>query len=553
MVATADGSVTGRGATGPGATGPGGTGPSVTDLAAMQGRSPRIEELVEHAATLTPDARLSRLTDAALERQLVTQTVRVAAETSRWLDLIAEVVVRGIWADHGARSPAAWLSWRLGIAPSTAREHVRVALRLRELPQIHARFGAGTLSYSKVRALTRIAVPELEELLLTWADQATGADLDRIAKGVVQARRAADDDRSHDDEQRAARAGLDVLIGDDGEVELRWRLDAADGMEVLGILDRLVELEDAAEEASMIADAAATTTDAGGSVSAWARPSRSTRQRQGQVLHDLLVAARDTTPPDTSGADRHTLVLQVDAAGLAADLAERPARRVPIEVAGSRRVHPSMSVSVLRRLACDAGVVIVPTGSSRVPIDVGRRRRRPTAALLRALMIRDRSCRFPGCATGRHLHAHHVWHWADGGPTDLANLVLLCGAHHRQIHKPGWQLVRSTGGEVIVRPPGADGRPAPPLVTAPQLPGLDPAARAASMAPGSAIAPSSHHESGPSTGAATIGREAASAEAPDQLTPQHWSDDDPLQIDLLIAILEQELAQTRGEGLAHVA
>jgi hypothetical protein len=508
------------------------TGLSPTDLAAMQGRAPRIEELVEHAATLERDTALTVLTDQALERQLVTQTVRIAAETSRWLDLVAEVVIRGLWADQGARSPAAWLSWRLGVAPSTAREHVRVALRLRELPLIHGRFAAGTLSYSKVRALTRIAVPELEELLLTWSDQATGADLDRIAKGVVQARRAAADERSHDAEERSARFGLDVLIGDDGEVELRWRLDAADGMEVLSILDRLVELEDRAEEASR----ASAAVDEG----APPTPGPSLRQRQGQLLHHLLIAARDTTPPDTSGADRHTLVIQVDAADLAHDPDAAPSRRVPIEVPGSRRARPSMSASVLRRLACDAGVVVVPTvdsgtTGSRTPIDVGRRRRRPTAALRRALRLRDRSCRFPGCSTTRHLHAHHVVFWDEGGPTDLANLVLLCGSHHRQIHRPGWQLTWGVNGSVIVRPAGVDGQPGRALAVAPQLPGV-----IAERETASAEALDPHHG-------------GASAEAPDRLTPEHWQNDDPLQIDLLIAILDQELTQARGLELEQAA
>jgi hypothetical protein len=510
---------------------------SSTDLAAVQGRPPRMEELVEHAATLDRDAGLAALTDADVEQRLVTQTVQIAAATSRWLDLVAEVVVRGIWADHGARNPAAWLSWRLGIAPSTAREQIRVALRLRELPLIHARFATGALSYSKVRALTRIAVPELEELLLTWADQATGADLDRIAKGVVQARRAASSERSEGAEQPAARPGLDVLIGDDGEVEVRWQLDATDGMEVLAILDRLVELEDEAEGGDGSGSGEVAVAGNAGGTAAARRATGSVRQRQGELLLNLLVAARDTTPADTSGADRHTLVVQVDADQLAAD----PARRVPIEVAGHRRARPTMSAAVLRRLACDAGVVLVPTSSGRTPIDVGRRRRRPTASLRRALNVRDRSCRFPGCGTTRHLHAHHVVHWADDGPTDLSNLVLLCGSHHRQIHEPGWQLTWGSDSALVVRPPGRDGRTAPALAAAP---GLE----------------SEWRSPGDTTTAATGARDPnASAEAfqapagIDALTPDHWADDDPLQLDLLIAILHQELARTNAGALAQVA
>jgi hypothetical protein len=66
---------------------------------------------------------------------------------------------------------------------------------------------------------------------------------------------------------------------------------------------------------------------------------------------------------------------------------------------------------------------------------IARLRPRLTAALRRALVLRDRTCRFPGCGASRHLHAHHITHWADGGPTDLSNLVLVCSHHHRFIHQ----------------------------------------------------------------------------------------------------------------------
>lgn len=84
-------------------------------------------------------------------------------------------------------------------------------------------------------------------------------------------------------------------------------------------------------------------------------------------------------------------------------------------------------------------------------------------------MVRDRSCRFPGCGARRHLHAHHVRHWADGGRTDVANLVLVCGYHHRFVHERGWQVTPAAAGTFRFAPPG--GTPRPPCGT---LPGIDP-------------------------------------------------------------------------------
>jgi hypothetical protein len=98
-----------------------------------------------------------------------------------------------------------------------------------------------------------------------------------------------------------------------------------------------------------------------------------------------------------------------------------------------------------------------PDGSPR---DVGRAQRFVTPALRRLLDERDAGCcQFPGCPRRRNLHAHHVRHWfAHGGTTDLANLVLLCGFHHRLVHEHGYRVQRGDDRWTFVRP---DGRPIP--------------------------------------------------------------------------------------------
>jgi hypothetical protein len=114
-------------------------------------------------------------------------------------------------------------------------------------------------------------------------------------------------------------------------------------------------------------------------------------------------------------------------------------------------------------LACDATVrpLLHRQGT---PIDVGRSRRLVTSAQRRALRARDGGCVFPGCGHARFVDAHHVDHWLTGGPTDLANLVLLCRHHHRGHHRgeyrirttsvPGrFQFVEADGGRIIGAPP----------------------------------------------------------------------------------------------------
>jgi hypothetical protein len=133
----------------------------------------------------------------------------------------------------------------------------------------------------------------------------------------------------------------------------------------------------------------------------------------------------------------------------------------PVEFDHTGPVAPD----VARRLACDASVrrVVMTPGSE--PLDVGRRTSVVPAAMRRAVIVRDRDCRFPGCERPHSwCDAHHVVHWADGGPTSLANLLLLCRRHHGMVHRTGgFRLTLEEGVPVFRRPDGSvlEGR-APP-------------------------------------------------------------------------------------------
>ena len=120
---------------------------------------------------------------------------------------------------------------------------------------------------------------------------------------------------------------------------------------------------------------------------------------------------------------------------------------------------PELPAATARRLACDARARVLLSGGPGERLYLGRRRRLASPAQIAALTVRDDGrCRFPGCTHQRYLHAHHVRSWLDGGPTDLDNLVLLCGFHHRLVHDRGYGIRVDVGGWRFSRP---DGTPVP--------------------------------------------------------------------------------------------
>ena len=121
-----------------------------------------------------------------------------------------------------------------------------------------------------------------------------------------------------------------------------------------------------------------------------------------------------------------------------------------------------VSAQTARRIACDAGVIPVLLGACGEPLDVGRASYPVTTAIWRALVARDRGCAFAGCdRPPEWCQAHHIWHWADGGPTAVTNMCLLCTRHHRAVHHDGWQVILADGQILTIPPPWVDPDRAP--------------------------------------------------------------------------------------------
>jgi hypothetical protein len=333
---------------------------------------------------------LSALTTEELIDGVATLAAHLFAGTCRWLELVGELDRRGGWAEEGVGSLPEWLAWRCALAPRAAREHVRVARRLPELPLIHGAFAAGQLSYAKVRALTRVASAESEGELLLLARVMTAAQLERAVRAYRRVT-TAEADAAHES------ADLSVFWCDDGSLEIHGRLAPEDGALLLRALE-------AARD------------------SRWSRERGSAEPRPTQQASnaEALVAVAEAALANPDGyrpaGERYQIVVHADEAALADDA----------EGACELDDGSALAPETARRLACDASIV-----------RNGRKTRAIPPAMLRALRRRDRGCRFPGCENRRFLDAHHVHHWARGGETRMDNLLLLCRRHHRSVHEGG--------------------------------------------------------------------------------------------------------------------
>ncbi len=336
-----------------------------------------------------------------LEAQICELAGHLAAATCRFLVLLADFDARRGWASWEMNSCAQWLSWKCQMGSGAAREHVRVARALRDLPVIREEFAAGRLSYAKVRALTRIATPETEAGLAEIAGPMTGNQLERFARAHRKV--------SHADDA-AARVRR----------RLAWRLEE-DGS--LAGTFRLPPLAGAA------------------------------------LLKALRAAAGDLEHPHAAGTGD---------AGVSAETPAPVPAPAPGHPADPARCHvedgPAVSVGTAQMLGCTAALSWMRHGRDGAVLDLGRRRRRPTAALRRAARERDTCrCRFRGCES-RRIDLHHIQHWANGGRTELANLISLCKYHHMLVHDRGYLIATGPGGTFsFYRPDGTLLPPSPAL------------------------------------------------------------------------------------------
>ena len=381
------------------------------------------------------EVKLRRLGDEIAEL-----AARLDAATARLLDLIRDFDARGGWG-NGFRSCAEWLTWRIGLAPGAAREHVRVARALGTLPRL-SQASRGELSYSKVRALTRVATAETEERLLKVGKAGTAAHVERIVRAWRYVDRQAEIRETA--ERHRARA-LHVYQDEDGMVIIRGRLEPEAGAVLMQALAAARETPSQRRlaEANVPAGTSGPTGPAATQTGPLVTEDMPTwGQQQADALALLAETALHRGMDPGAPGERYQVVVHVDAAVLADGDASGQA------VLDGARV----SAETAQRLACDASRVVIRHDADGNITEVGARTRTIPPALRRALQHRDQGCRFPGCGS-RFGQGHHIRHWAQGGPTTLSNLTMLCRRHHRAVHEDGYQVERKAHGELVFRWP----------------------------------------------------------------------------------------------------
>lgn len=346
-----------------------------------------------------------------IEQEIAALADEVGRRMARWLDLIAQFDVRSGARRAGFRSTSDWLAWRCGLDARTAREHVRVARRLSELPRVADAFADGELSYSKVRAIARTDFED-EHTLLALARASTTDQLEAAVRGLRNAPSGDVDVARRAHERRRVEWWWD----DDGALRISAQLSPEEGAAFIDAIETGAEALHPEEDPAVV------------------RPPLIARRAD--ALAEIVL----------SGAPATQVVLHADLEALACTATEAEERRGEV---CALEAGPAVPSDTARRLSCDGEVVS----------DLGRRRRVVSPALRASLERRDAGCRFPGCTRRHGLHAHHLKHWVRGGRTDKDNLVLLCPFHHRLLHEDGFTAARSSLGEVAFR--GPDGREVP--------------------------------------------------------------------------------------------
>ncbi|QUQ62506.1 HNH endonuclease signature motif containing protein [Kutzneria sp. CA-103260] len=344
-----------------------------------------------------------------------------SAEVCRRADYVRQVeVVAELWSrtahtkdDQAAMVTDLMAQWK--VTRAEARDLLRHT-ELFEHEAVHEAAGEGLLSkqHLAVIDMTLTEAPEgqrdeVEAALLEKAAEFDGATLRVIARHILQL--LDQDGKAPDDRELAEpKRELHLTSRKDGSVVFRGKIDQESGAKLTALLSPLAKPTSADDN-------------------------RTTPERQGDAFAEIIDLAAGSEDLPQEGGERPHLALTMS-------LKDFQEQRGTADVEG---MGP-MDAASARRIGCDSKVMRVVLGAKSEVLDIGRASRTIPNQIRRALIIRDKECAFPGCQRRpRQCHAHHVIHWADGGPTSVDNLVLLCGHHHRLIHHSHWTVKINEG------------------------------------------------------------------------------------------------------------
>jgi len=335
------------------------------------------------------------------------------------------------------------LNWKCSIGLNAAREKVRVAHALADLSQISQAFSSGRISYSKVRAMTRVATPENEEFLLRIALHGTAFHVERAVRQYRHAKRA---EALQDENDRHQQRRVVWRLDDDGSYVLHARFTPEQGERLRQAMDAAMEEIEAEQE-----DVTAETSEEPNMDRPLPCPVEQRRADALERLAEQFLSGGDSK--SNNGGERCNLHVHTDI-----DTLQDDGQGAESNLENGQNVSAETS----RRLACDCAVVHWLEDSDGNTLNIGRKSRTIPPAIRRALNHRDQGCRFPGCTAHKHTDAHHVKHWADGGETRLDNLITLCRHHHRAVHEGGFTVQMKAHGQPEFRDPNGKLLPTAP-------------------------------------------------------------------------------------------
>lgn len=346
--------------------------------------------------------------DDAVGRGLVAAHREVAASTVRMFDLISDLEKSEGYLPVYANT-SSWLRRHLRLTGRTARLWVRIARQFGEFPQIRAAFASAVISLDQAQLLVRIATADNQADLVALA--AASSDIDELRAVINDRAQAASEEAAAAADPRDSEPSVRTWWRDD-TLHVRGTVPGADGVMVETAMLRLADRTPKDEQTGLFRDP---------------------DLRMGEAL----VQMASESLADDGNHDRATVVVHIPATDLVAG-----------EGDGWDAASRIFTAGELARLVCDARLQPALHDSGGVTVGVGRTTRTIEPWLRRLVEGRDQGCRFPACEQTRWLHCHHIIQWADLGPTNLDNLVSLCGFHHRLIHNYDWTIAGDPNREL---------------------------------------------------------------------------------------------------------
>ena len=399
-------------------------------LKGVAGVNPTFMSTDDKAAALTELVRV--------EGQLAELRMRVLADAGDLADAT------------GAQDAAAWLAHQTRTRFSAARADLALAHSMdRELPVLAAGMRDGAVTSDQAHVIRRAidALPTsvdadtvslAEAHLVAHAETFGPKELGRLGRRILdvvapEIAEAAEAARLADLERNAAdRTRLTMRRQGDGTTRISGLLPDAVATRFATYLEAFTNPRAQCDETGPSADP----------LTRLPYP-----KRLGDAFGQFLEALDPTRLP-IHGGDATTVIVTIPLASLKAELATADLLGAGL-IPGDDLTGDRITAAQARRLACTAKVLPAVLDGTSLPIDLGRAKRLFTPAQRKALLIRDQVCRAEGCDTpGTWCDAHHLAPWQSGGPTDLANAMLLCSHHHPRVHDTGFSTDRLPNGDL---------------------------------------------------------------------------------------------------------